>query len=97
MGLWACGLLRNGRRRKGDFKSDFIQISYLNMGSSNTMGVRVTTGDLMYLCGSGLMPNDYAWNSRRLFEVQEALSTAAESHVVHYDDLEPHGAGGDGF
>ena len=68
-------------------------------GSSNTMGVRVTTGDLMYLCGSGLMPNDYAWNSRRLFEVQEALSTAAESHVVHYDDLEPHGAGGhiDGF
>ena len=53
VGLWACGLLRNGKRRKGERKSDFIKISYLNMGSSNTMVFRVTAGDLMYLWAAG--------------------------------------------
>ena len=53
MGLWACGLLRNGKRRKGETKSDFIMISYCSMGSSKTMGFRVTTGDLLYLWALG--------------------------------------------
>ena len=49
--------------------------------------------------GCGLRQNNYALTSRSLSEVQEALSTAAEVHVVHYGDLEPEGAGGhiDGF
>ena len=49
--------------------------------------------------GCGLWPKYYALTSRSLFEVQEALSTAAEAHAVHYDDLEPYGGGGhaDGF
>ena len=53
VGLRACGLLRNGRRRKGETKSDFIKMSNHSMGSSNTMGFRVTMGDLMYLLAVG--------------------------------------------
>ena len=41
-----------------------------------------------------LRPNDHALTSRGLFEVQDALSTAAEAHVVPHVDPEPHGVGG---
>ena len=53
MGLWACGLLRNGRIRKAETKTDFNKMSNHNMGYSNTMGFRVTMGDLMYLWAVG--------------------------------------------
>ena len=53
MGVWACGLLRNGKRRNEEIKSEFIKMSYCDMKTFNTMGFRVTTGALMYLWAVG--------------------------------------------
>ena len=91
MGLWACGLLRNGRRRNEVIlHQDFLP----QHGVLQHHGIHGHNGGPHVPLSCGLRPNDYASTSRRMFEVQEALSTAAGAHGVHYDDLVPHDAGG---
>ena len=72
-----------------------LQINPLNIGYPPHHGVQGHRGEPHVPLGCGLRPNDHALTSRGLFEVQDALSTAAEAHVVLHVDPEPHGVGGD--
>ena len=94
MGLWACGLLRNERNGRRRNKVRLHQDLLPQHGVLQHHGIQGHNGGPHVPLGCGLRPNDYALTFRRMFEVQEALSTGAEAHVVHYDDLVPHGAGG---
>ena len=101
MGPWACGPVSFGEKGEGGRGNQvrFHQDVKPQHGFLQHNGVQGHNGGPHVPLGCGLRQNNYALTSRSLFEVQDALSTDAEVHVVHYGDLELQGAGGhiDGF
>ena len=99
MGLWACGLFEIWDITKRGNRVKLLQDVLPQHGVLQHHGVQCHHGWPHVPLACGLRPNYYALTSRSLFEVQDALSTDAEVHVVHYGDLELQGAGGhiDGF
>ena len=77
-------------------KSDYMFIKYPdpNMVPTDTMGFRVTTGNHMCLCSHGLSLSDLTVTCSGNSIAKRLKTTAAEAHVVHHGDPEPHGVGG---
>ena len=73
----------------------FIKYNDPNMVPTDTMGFRVNMGDNMCLCSHGLRLSDLKVITGVNSITKQLKATAAETHVVHHGDLEPHGVDGD--
>ena len=78
VGLWAFEKLEKKRGNKVGLHQDFLP----QHGVLQHHGIQGHNGGPHVPLSCGLRPNDYASTLRRLFEIQEALSTAAGAHVV---------------